>query len=135
MLESLKAKLEPRGIFVEDISIINFKFSDEFTKAIELKQVMEQTALAEKNKLVAVEYQAQQSVVSARGQAEAIKIQMESLKQNGGDAYIKLKALENQAKYIEVLNNKWSGAYPNVLMGGGSSNLLLDVSNYANTTN
>ena len=131
MKTTLRDKLVPRGIIVEDISIVDFAFSASFTQAIELKVTAEQNALAAKNKLEQIKYEAEQTVVSARGQAEAIKIQMESLKQNGGDAYIKLKALENQAKYIEVLNNKWSGTYPNVLMGGGSSNLLLDVSSYA----
>ena len=43
-LAALKARLESRGIFVEDISIVNLGFSPSFTHAIEQKQVAEQQA-------------------------------------------------------------------------------------------
>lgn len=39
----------------------------------------EQEALAEKNKLETVKYQAQQTIEQARAQAEAIKIQVEAI--------------------------------------------------------
>jgi regulator of protease activity HflC (stomatin/prohibitin superfamily) len=96
-----KAKLEPRGIIVEDVSIINFAFSPSFTQAIENKVTQEQNALAEKNRLSAVQYQAQQRIAQADGEAQAIKIQVEAIKQSGGEAYVQLQAI-----------NKWNGIMP-----------------------
>lgn len=43
-LNVLRARLEEFGIRVVDLSIVNFSFSDEFTKAIEAKQVAQQEA-------------------------------------------------------------------------------------------
>lgn len=41
---SLKKRLEPYGVIVRDVSLINFGFSPEFSKAIEAKQIAEQEA-------------------------------------------------------------------------------------------
>jgi len=43
-LETIKRRIEPYGIRVEDISIVNFSFGTEFTQAIEAKQVAAQEA-------------------------------------------------------------------------------------------
>jgi prohibitin 1 len=44
VVASLKARLETRGIHVDDLSIVDFQFSPDFAKAIELKQVAQQNA-------------------------------------------------------------------------------------------
>ncbi len=41
---SLKSRLEKRGIIVDDLSIVDFQFSEDFAKAIEQKQVAQQNA-------------------------------------------------------------------------------------------
>lgn len=41
---SLKARLETRGMIVDDLSIVDFQFSPDFAKAIEQKQVAQQNA-------------------------------------------------------------------------------------------
>ncbi len=41
---NLKNRLEKRGIIVDDLSIVDFQFSADFAKAIELKQVAQQNA-------------------------------------------------------------------------------------------
>ena len=41
---SLKKRLQPYGVIVRDVSLINFGFSPEFSKAIEAKQIAEQEA-------------------------------------------------------------------------------------------
>jgi prohibitin 1 len=41
---NLKSRLEKRGIIVDDLSIVNFEFSDDFARAIEQKQVAQQNA-------------------------------------------------------------------------------------------
>jgi prohibitin 2 len=103
----LKEKLGPRYIQVEDISITNFDFSPSFNQAIEAKVTAEQNALASKNKLEQIKYEAQQRIEQARGEAEAIKIQADAIRVQGGADYVRLQAI-----------NKWNGALPTYNGGG-----------------
>jgi regulator of protease activity HflC (stomatin/prohibitin superfamily) len=79
ILAPLKDKLEPRGIKIIDLNIVNFQFSAAFNQAIESKVRAEQDALAEKNKLEQIKFQAQQQIESAKAEAEKIKIQAEAI--------------------------------------------------------
>lgn len=109
MKATLTERLRPRGIIVEEVSIVNFDFSQSFNAAIEAKVTAEQNALAAKNKLAQVEYEAQQRVAAAKGEAEAIQIQSAAIQAQGGKEYVQLQAI-----------NKWSGNMPLVV---GSGNL------------
>ena len=106
--ELLKDRLGSRSIIVEDISITNFDFSEEFNKAIESKVTAEQNALAAKNKLAQIEYEAQQRVTQAKGEAEAIRIQTNAINSQGGENYIQMRAID-----------KWNGIMP-LVTGSGS---------------
>ncbi len=66
-------------MIVGDVNMVNFSFSEDFDQAIEKKVKAEQDALAEKNKLETVKYQAQQTIEQARAQAESIKIQAQAI--------------------------------------------------------
>lgn len=100
----LVAKLEPRGIIVDELNIINFNFSESFNRAIEAKVTAEQDALAARNKLAQIEFEAQQAVAEARGKAEAITIESQALRDN--PQVLELRALE-----------KWNGVLPQVTGG------------------
>lgn len=103
---SLKERLAKSYIILDDLSITNFDFSQEFNHAIEAKVTAEQNALKEQNNLKVVQYQAQQKVEQAKGEAEAIKIVNEEL----------LKS----PKYIDYLTiQKWDGKMP-LALGSGS---------------
>jgi regulator of protease activity HflC (stomatin/prohibitin superfamily) len=102
----LKEKLRPRGIIVESISIIDFKFSPSFTEAIENKVTMEQNALAAKNKLEQVKYEAEQRIAQAKGEADAIAIQAQAINAQGGKDYVQLQAIA-----------KWDGVLPQYTAG------------------
>ena len=104
----LADKLRPRGIVVEEVSIINFEFSTSFTQAIEQKVTAEQLAFAAKNKLEQIKYEAQQRVTQATAEAEAIKIQAQAIQAQGGKDYVQLQAI-----------TKWNGVMP-AFVGGGA---------------
>jgi len=107
----IKTRLKSYNIIVTDISITNFKFSDVFTKAIEDKVTAEQNALKEQNNLKVVEFQAQQKVAQAKGDAEAIKIINQELLQS--------------PQYVNYLTiQRWDGKMP-LALGSGS---LLSIS-------
>jgi len=103
---SLKQRLEAHGIMVDAVSITNFDFSEEFNHAIEAKVVAQQLALKAANDLNRVEVEKQIRITQAQGEAEAIRIQAQSINSQGGEDYVKLKAIE-----------KWSGVLPQYVMG------------------
>jgi len=102
--QSLREKLEPRGIIVDEFNIVNFSFSNTFNSAIEAKVTAEQSALAAKNKLEQIKFEADQRIAEARGKAEAIHVESEALRDN--PQILELRALE-----------KWDGVLPQVTGG------------------
>ncbi len=105
----LTAKLSENFIQVTDVSIVDFKFSESFNKAIEAKVTAEQNALAAKNKLDQVQFEAQQTVASAKAQAEAIQIQAQAINSQGGADYVMLQ-----------IANKWNGVLPTTMVPNGA---------------
>ncbi len=109
--EAIKAALKEREsmkfFIVEDVSIVNFSFSDSFNTAIESKVRAEQDALASKNKLEQTKYEAEQKLVTARAEAESIKIQAAAITSQGGADYVQLQAIA-----------KWSGDFPTYMTPG-----------------
>jgi regulator of protease activity HflC (stomatin/prohibitin superfamily) len=98
---NLKASLAQYDIELEGVAITNFSFSTAFDEAIEAKQIAEQNALKAKNDLDRIKIEAEQKVTVAKAEAEAIKIQTEAIQANGGESYVRLKAIE-----------KWNGILP-----------------------
>lgn len=119
--------LDSYWVNVERVSITNFEFSRQFNEAIEAKVTAEQTALAEKNKLETIKYQAQQKieqakweaearVTSAKAEAEAIKIQTQAIQAQWWAEYVKLKFIE-----------RWDGVLPKISwLGGSLMNMNID---------
>jgi regulator of protease activity HflC (stomatin/prohibitin superfamily) len=97
----LVERLSEEFIIVDEFSIIDFSFSDEYEKAVENKQVAQQNALKAENDLIRIKTEAEQKIAQAKAEAEAIKIQAEAITQQGGKDYVSLKAVE-----------KWSGVLP-----------------------
>lgn len=95
---ALKDRLAQNEIVVSSVSIVNFNFSESFNAAIEAKVTAEQNALAAKNKLAQVEYEKEQRIAQAEGEAEAISIQAKAVTQQGGKDYVELQRI-----------SKWNG--------------------------
>lgn len=97
--EKLNERLSGAFIIVEQSNITDIQFSPEFSKAIEAKVTAVQNAEAAKNKLEQVKYEKEQRITQAQGEAEAIRISAQAINSQGGEDYVKLKAIE-----------KWNGA-------------------------
>ncbi|MGL5064332.1 MAG: prohibitin family protein [Microcoleus sp.] len=108
---SLKKRLEPYGVIVRDVSLINFGFSPEFSKAIEAKQIAEQEAKQAEFAVKKATQEAQAEINRAKGQAEAQRLQRQSLTP---------EILQQQAI------QKWDGKFPTV-MGGNNSLPLINI--------
>jgi regulator of protease activity HflC (stomatin/prohibitin superfamily) len=104
---SLREEIGGKMAFAENVNIVNVDFSDSFNKAIEEKVTAEQNALASKNKLEQVKYEAQQKIETAKGEAESIRIQSLALTEQ--PQYLQLKAIE-----------RWNGSVPQYIMDGSA---------------
>lgn len=109
IFQDLVNRLTPKNIIVTEVLITNFAFSPSFNEAIEAKVKAEQDALASKNKLEQTKYEAEQKIVSATADAEAIRIQAEAVNSQGGADYVQLQAIQ-----------KWNGQLPNQFVPGSA---------------
>lgn len=102
---SLKNRLADYGVIVNDVSLVDFSFSPEFSKAIEAKQISEQEAKQAEFIAKKATQEAQAEINRAKGQAEAQRLQRQT---------ISPELLQKQA--IE----KWDGRFPTVMGGEGA---------------
>lgn len=112
---SLKKSLAEYHIVLEAVQITNFKFSEQYNQAIEQKQVSEQNAQKAQNDLARIKIEAEQKIVQANAEANAIKIQTDAIKSNGGEAYVQKLAVE-----------RWNGELP-TYMGGNAPMPFLNI--------
>ncbi|HEY9113905.1 MAG TPA: prohibitin family protein [Bacteroidales bacterium] len=110
MQESLRDRLLPSNIAVDAFSIVSFNFSQIFTDAIEAKQTAEQNALKAKRDLDRIKVEAEQTIVAAEAEAQALLLQ----KMNISPDLIELRKIEANLKAIE----KWNGVLPEVTGAG-----------------
>jgi regulator of protease activity HflC (stomatin/prohibitin superfamily) len=111
MIEShLRTRLSGHGLRVDAVSITDFSFSPDFTRAIEAKVTASQLALKAQRDLERVKMEAQQKIEQAKAEAEALRLQKEQVT----SALIDLRRIEVQRIALE----KWDGHLPNVVSGG-----------------
>ena len=108
-MSNLKTSLAKADIILVDVFITNFNFSEGFNKSIEQKVQAEQEALTEKNNLSKVKFMAEQTLATARADAEKVRITAQAITQQGGKDYVQLKAIE-----------KWNGVLPAQMVPGSS---------------
>ncbi len=119
----LVERLGSRGIRVEEVSITDFNFSEEFSRAIEAKQVAEQDALRAERELERARIEAQQQVARAdaeaqarlrvaEAEAEALRLQREVI----SPALLQLRFIE-----------KWNGVLPRFTTGEGGIMPLINI--------
>lgn len=127
--ENIKARLAIYNIVVETISITEFRFSEQFTRAVEAKVEAEQRALQAQNDLTRIEIEAQQVEAAAIGEQRANIARAEGLRQanileaEGEAAAIQIidTRLRESPSYLEWLKaQKWDGSLPLVVGEGGT---------------
>ncbi|MEP6516233.1 prohibitin family protein [Microcoleus vaginatus] len=91
---ALKERLSKYDVIVLDTSVVNIRFSADFAKAVEEKQVAEQRAQRAVYVAQEAEQQAQADINRAQGRAEAQRLLAETLKAQGGDLVLQKEAIE-----------------------------------------
>jgi regulator of protease activity HflC (stomatin/prohibitin superfamily) len=80
--EEIKTKLKENNILMEDFLLRNIRFSDEYAKAVEQKQVAEQQAQQAKFVVESKKQEAEQARQVAQGQADAAVISAQGAAQS-----------------------------------------------------
>jgi len=100
-------------IIVDDIYISNIRFSPEYEKAIEAKQVAQQQVETQRQVLAQREIEAQQKVATAKGEAESILVVAQGQAKANDALSRSISPILVQYKSIE----KWNGILPQVTGG------------------
>jgi regulator of protease activity HflC (stomatin/prohibitin superfamily) len=101
-------------ILVDDIYFANIRFTLEYEKAIEAKQVAQQQVETQRQILAQREIEAQQKVATAKGEAESILIVAQGQAKANDALSRSISSILVQYKSIE----KWNGTLPQVSGGG-----------------
>ncbi len=104
-------------LVVEDIVVRNINLSPEFEKAIEAKMVAEQQANQARFTQLQTQVEAETAVISAKGEAEAIRVRGDALRVS--PSFLRWKIVE-----------RWNGRSPMVIPSGPDSSgaaLLLPI--------
>ncbi len=91
---ALAERLEKYGVIVLDTSVIDLKFSSEFARAVEEKQVAEQSAQRAVYIAQEAAQDAQAEINRAKGKAEAQRLLAETLRAQGGQLVLQKEAIE-----------------------------------------
>ncbi len=134
----LNGKLNARGIYIEDLNIIDWDFSPEYIAAVEAKQVAEQnlikTTTEQEQQIVIAEAEAEKKVIAAQAeaesaliaaQAEAQRIKLEAEAQAEANRILAQSVSEELIHYQTV--DKWNGQLPQVSMSGSDATPLIGV--------
>ena len=114
LIAGLNEKLNEIGLYITDVNIINFDFSEAYINAIEEKQVAQQ-------QLLKAETEKQTKITNAEAEAEAIKIKAEA--EAEANRILAESITPELVEYNKIL--KWNGDLPKVT---GGSSTFFDIS-------
>ena len=112
LVTGLNEKLNEAGLYVTDVNIINFDFSDAYVTAIEEKQVAQQ-------QLLKAETDKQTAITNAQAEAESLKIKAQA--EAEANAIISASLSDELINYNKI--EKWNGVLPQVT----GSNAIVDL--------
>lgn len=106
LVEALNEKLNTIGLYVTDVNIINFQFSQDYIDAIEEKQIAQQ-------QLLKAETEKQTAITNAEAEAESMRIKAEA--EAAANKAITESLTSELINYNKV--EKWDGQLPQVSGG------------------
>lgn len=112
--ERIRQELSQRsnefGIKLEDVSITHMTFGQEFTKAVEQKQIAQQDAERAKFLVEKAEQERQASVIRAEGEAESAEYISKAL-EKAGDGLLLIRRLEASKAIAKTLSQSSNVTY------------------------
>ena len=120
LVEGLNEKLNEAGLYITDVNIINFDFSEAFISAIEEKQVAQQ-------QLLKAETDKQKAITNAEAEAESIRIRAQA--EADANRTIAASLTEEVIEYQKI--QKWDGILPKVTGSSGTFVSIDELENMA----
>lgn len=99
-----------RALYLDEVSITNFRFSPKFSEAIESKQESEQLALKATRDLERIQIEAKQKIAQAEAEAAALRAQRAEITPD----LLRLREIEVMSRFVD----KWNGVPPQTLATG-----------------
>ena len=121
--QMLHERLEPYGIIVNQVNVVDFDFSAEFNRAIEAKVTAEQEALKAEKQLERIKFEAQQAEEKAKGEALAV---IEKAKAEAESLQMRLEFAKPEIIMLNAVE-KWDGKLPVTVFGGQIPIPVFDV--------
>ncbi len=115
LVTGLNEKLNEIGLYVTDVNIVNYDFSEAYITAIEEKQVAQQ-------QLLKAETEKQTVITNAEAEAEALKIKAEA--EAEANAILAASITGELVEYNKI--EKWDGSLPQVTGGSTIVDLTTD---------
>lgn len=109
------------GIVLEDVALTHLSFSQDYSKAIELKQVAQQEAERSKYIVLKAEQERAAAVIRAEGESEAAKLISDATKSTG-PALLELRRIEAAKDIAQIMSRS-----RNVIYLPNGNNMLLGL--------
>ncbi|KXS22310.1 hypothetical protein M427DRAFT_92710 [Gonapodya prolifera JEL478] len=122
--EDLMKRAKEFNIVLEDVSITHLTFGQDFTKAVEQKQIAQQEAERARFVVEMAEQEKQAAIIRAEGEAQAAELISGSL-QKAGMGLVELRRIEASKEIAGTLANAKNVSY----LPSGKGGLLLNVGN------
>ncbi len=97
----IKQLVEKDGFVIDEVVLRDVRFTDQFAKAIEAKQIAQQAAEQMKYTLEKEQREAERKVIEAQGRAKAIETINEALRQNPN--YIRYLYVDKLSDKVQVI--------------------------------
>lgn len=120
--EDLVKRAREFNILLEDVSITHLTFGQEFTNAVEQKQVAQQEAERARFVVEKAEQEKTAAVIRAEGEAQAAELISKSLREHG-DGMIELRRIEASKEIAGTLSQSRNVVY----LPSKGSNMLLNL--------
>ena len=108
--EDLLTRAREFNIVLEDVSITHLTFGQEFTKAVEQKQIAQQDAERAKFVVEKAEQERQASVIRAEGEAEGAALITKAL-DKAGDGLLTVRRIETSQQIAKTLSQAQNVTY------------------------
>ncbi|MBP5202280.1 prohibitin family protein [bacterium] len=114
----LNERLHQLNMKADSVRLVDIEYSKQYENAIEAKQVAEQNAKKEKNITLQEEERSKQKLITAKAEAEAMKIKTDALAQSKS-------LIEYERVQVEKIQaNRWNGQLPTNIYSGAPLPIL-----------
>lgn len=120
--DQLEERAKDFNLTLDDVSITHLTFGQEFTRAIEAKQVKQQEAEKAKFEVLRAEHEKDAAVIIAEGEAMAAKLVSDAVDKHG-QGLIEVRRLDAAREIAATLARSRGVTY----LPSGGSNILLNV--------